>query len=397
MAVNGQNCPFRYNVKNEEIYMNPKETEQIRHYRRTLHQIPEIRLETPQTAAAVKEFLKPAGLEMIDIPEAGSSFAAWLDLGKEETMAFRSDMDALPVFEKTGLPFASKHEGCMHACGHDGHMSALIAFANRLPEIKDDLDCNILLVFQTGEESPGGAEKIVDTGLFEKYNVKEVYGMHLWPALEKGQVALRPNEMMARCSEVDVTFTGKSAHAAKYKEGLDAMKAAARFLNEASAMEQSLDPEIFRLLHFGRMEAGTVRNAVAAHAVLEGTVRAFQDEVFDGLVEGMNQIAETIKNEDGVDVQVVLSSGYPAVLNNERLCQIITENMEDIQVLDLPEMISEDFSFYQKHAPGVFFFLGTGTGIPLHADTFDFDENILVKAADLYERLARKGISPKTE
>lgn len=247
--------------------------------RRTLHQIPEIRLDNPKTAAFLKKELDPAW-QIIPFEASGTSFGAYLDNGKKSTLAFRTDTDALPIAEKTGLPFASTHPGKMHACCHDGHMSAMLLCADRLVKNRESLSNNILLLFQSGEESPGGAKGICESGIFQDKNVRAVFGMHLWPSLPKNQSFFLPGPMMAMVSELDIEITGRSAHAARHQDGLDAMNCAVRLILLFEEIEKEIPEETGRILFMGELQAGSVRNAVAAHASLKGTIRALSEAVF---------------------------------------------------------------------------------------------------------------------
>ena len=352
--------------------------------RRALHRIPELELHLPKTVEYLKNAL--SGLNCRVFAPMDSALCAWFDFGKETAIAFRADMDALPIGEKTGADYASTHPGTMHACGHDGHMAILLELARRLSE-KKDLAHNVLLVFQPGEESPGGAELLCDTGVFEDYQVKAIFGLHLWPGLEAGKVFSRRNELMARSCEVTADVYGRSAHIAKAAEGIDALMAGTEFYRRAVAMEQALPEGIFRLLKFGKFHSGTVRNALSAHTHLEGSLRAFQDDVFDSLAQGLRDIAADVEKEYGGTVKLHMSGGYPAVMNPEDLYDRVTKTLP-VTDLEEPLMTSEDFSWYQRRLPGVFFFLGLGDTPALHADTFDFDETILLKGADFFEKLA---------
>ena len=234
---------------------------QIYNDRHALHRIPELELNLPKTQAYLKEAL--SGLSCRVFSPLGSALCAWFDFGAQEAIAFRADMDALPISEKTEAPYASTHPGCMHACGHDGHMAILLELARRLNG-KKDLKYNVLLIFQPGEESPGGAKGICDTGVLQQYRVKAVFGLHLWPALEKGKVFSRRNELMARASEVTLDIYGKSAHIAKAAEGVDSLMAGAEFYTRAMEMERQIPAGLFRLLKFGKFQSGTARNALSA-------------------------------------------------------------------------------------------------------------------------------------
>lgn len=354
--------------------------------RRALHRIPELDRNLPETTAYLRNALKGLNCRVFS-PMAGA-VCAWFDFGREGAIAFRADADALPIAEKTGAAYASCHEGKMHACGHDGHMAILLELARRLSG-KTEMPHNVLLVFQPAEETTGGARDLCETGLFEEYNVKAIFGLHLWPGLPAGQVLSRKNELMARSCEVDVDITGKSAHIAKAAEGLDAVAAAVEFYRRAVEMEAALPDNVFRLLKFGKMEGGTVRNALAAHARLEGSLRAFQDEIFESLAEGLRQIGRDVEAKTGCQVAIHMNDGYPAVMNPGELYDRAAA-VVDFSELDAPYMTSEDFAWYQRRIPGLFFFLGVGDTPALHTDTFDFDENLLTVGADFFESLAER-------
>lgn len=360
--------------------------EQVTAYRRDLHQIPEIRLDVPETAAYIRKVLQTLPCQLLEpIP---NSVAAFFDHGKKDTIAFRSDMDALPVLEGTGLSFASRYKGRMHACGHDGHMAMLLGFAQRLAEYGQELPHNVMLIFQPGEESPGGAEPICQSGLFETYHIKRIFGFHLWPGLAKHQIATRAGELMACVSELHITIKGKSAHAAKYQSGIDALEAGVEYIHALYQMEKQMPKDVRRLLRIGVFHSGSVLNVVSDETRLEGTIRAFDEKVFAYLCEQVHAIASKLEQQMGVHFDIAISNGYPVVFNDAALLEQAGKVM-DIKLLEEPEMISEDFSHYQKLVPGVFFFLGTGGTIPLHNDHFDFAEDVLLTGMQAYETLSR--------
>ena len=352
--------------------------------RHALHRIPELDKDLPETIAYLRRAL--SGLKCRVFSPMEGSLCAFFDFGRESAIAFRADADALPIAEKTGADYASTHAGRMHACGHDGHMAILLELARRL-QGKQLLPHNVLLVFQPAEETTGGAKDLCETGVFETHQVRAIFGLHLWPGLEAGQVFSRRNELMARSCEVTVDIYGKSAHIAKANEGIDALMAGMEFYRRAVELEASLEPGIFRLLKFGKFHSGTVRNALSAHTHLEGSLRAFQDAVFDGLSQGLDSIAEEVQSQFGCTVNLHRSSGYPAVMNPGDLYDRVARRVSFGQLAE-PCMTAEDFSWYQKYLPGMFFFLGLGDTPALHADTFDFDETILLKGADFFEVLA---------
>ena len=357
---------------------------QIIQDRRALHRIPELGCDLPETLNYVKNAL--AGLKCRVFAPMESALCAYFDFGEEKALAFRADMDALPIQEVSDAAYGSRYPGKMHACGHDGHMAMLLELARRL-DGKEKNPWNVLLVFQPAEETIGGAKLICETGVFEEYRVEAIFGLHLWPGLDQGRVFSRKNELMARASEINVDIYGKSAHIAKAAEGVDAIAAGTEFYRRAMAMEAALPEHIFRLLKFGKFESGSVRNALSAHTHMEGSLRAFQDEIFDDMKEGLYAIGRELEAEFGCRVEIDINSGYPAVMNPADLCDRV-KTVADFTKLDAPYMTAEDFAFYQRELPGMFLFLGTGDSPALHTSNFDFDERVLEKGADFFEALA---------
>ncbi len=368
--------------------------EELTRYRRDLHQIPELDDDLPQTIAYVKRVLAPLACRVIE--PCRSAVCAFFDLGRPETVAIRADMDALPVTEASGVAFASRHAGRMHACGHDGHMAMALAaatwvdrvLAGREPGVApSDLPRNVLVVFQPAEETTGGAQRVCESGIFEEVRATRIFGFHLWPDLPAGVIASRPGALLARSSETTITFHGVSSHIATWREGRDALGAAARFVVGARWLSRRLEQEELCVLRFGRLEAGTVRNAVAAEARAEGSLRVFSDEMFDRARAEIRALAQTAADEEGCTFELTFSEGYPPVVNDEALFARVEAALPELERVGEPLLIAEDFAFYQRRLPGVFLLLGTGTGIPLHADSFAFDERVLLEGHAAYQRL----------
>lgn len=362
--------------------------QQLTAHRRALHRIPELDKNLPRTKDYLLSQLAPLHCRIIE-PE-NCAVLAFFDAGKPDTTAFRSDMDALPIKEKTGLDFCSGHPGQMHACGHDGHMAMLLCLAEYVDAHLTELPRNVLLVFQPAEETTGGARDICRTGVFPALNVRHIFGIHLWPDLPAGVIGTRSGPMMARSSEATVEIIGKSAHIAKWQEGTDALAAAAEFIRRAYDMADSeLPADWYRVFKFGRMQSGTVRNAVSAHTLLEGTLRTFQDEAFDHITHRAAEIGREMEQETGCRFSVRFSEGYPPVYNDPALYDRVSAALgpDGFVPLPVPALIAEDFSFYQQVLPGLFFFLGTGGDQPLHSDRFQFDEAVLEQGVFLYQKL----------
>ena len=348
--------------------------------RRALHRIPELDRRLPETIAYVRSVLTKLRCR-VTTPTEGS-VCAYFDAGKPETVAFRADMDALPVPEQTGLPYASAHPGCMHACGHDGHTAMALALAEYADAHLDDLPRNVLVIFQPAEETTGGAELLCQAGVLDEYRVARIFGLHLWPKLPAGKVFSRPGALMARSNEVTVTVTGKSVHISRHGEGLDALTAGTEFLRRAYAAADSLPPEEPRVLRFGKMISGTARNAVSGSTVLEGTLRTYREETYRFCRNGLLEASRAVAAETGCSVEVIINNGYGAVWNHEALYDAVSAALgaDAPSVLEAPVLAGEDFSAYQQRVPGVFFFLGTGDTPELHAQNFDFDDEAILPA-----------------
>ena len=356
-------------------------------YRRHFHRHPELDDDTFKTAEYIENELKKINC-VIEKPIKGS-VCAFFDCGEKETVAFRGDMDALPVKENTGLEYASEKEGIMHACGHDGHMAMVLTLAWEVDRRRDELKRNVLLVFQPAEETTGGAMRICYTGIFERYNVTRVFGFHLMPGVPKGMIAGRENEMMAKSCEVNVTVTGVSAHIARAEEGADALYAAAEFIHRCyKAFENELSDIEFKLLKFGKIQSGTARNAISASTRIEGSLRCFSEEHSVFLKSFIKDIASKIQKETGTRFEIEYSEGYLPVRNDPKLFKLAEKALGGIEILDRPSMTTEDFSYYQVHAPGVFLFLGVGDTAPLHSDRFNYDEEVLKVGLEAYIKLA---------
>lgn len=363
---------------------------QLTEHRRNLHMIPELDRNLPKTTSYIKEILEKLDCSII---ESGGGICAYFDRGKTTTVAFRSDMDALPITEMNSHSFVSSNNGIMHACGHDGHMAMLLSLAQYVHNTTE-LRCNVMCIFQPAEETTGGAKDICESGIFKKYNITEIYGIHLWPYLEAGKLGSRPGPMMARCAEVNIEVSGVSSHATDPEKGKDALVAACDFIRMVYDDKKHLDAEdnsinASTIICFGKMNSGTVRNAISDSSIIQGTMRALTDERFSKLESIIDNAASYLSESTGCTLKAMRSEGYPPIINDAELYSSAISRLGDIDYTELekPAMISDDFSFYGYCAPSLFFFLGTGTGKPLHSNDFDFDEKILVNGFELYRHL----------
>ena len=241
----------------------------LKNYRRDLHQIPELAFDLYLTSAYVKKELERMGYQTISTAKTG--LIAVKNGKSDEAIAFRSDMDALPVTELTNVSFPSKHDGKMHACGHDGHMSMLLGFAEYVSKLKD-LNKTIVFIFQPAEEGPGGAKVIIEEGIFEKYKISKIFGIHLYPGLDEGLYGLVNGPMMAQNGEFNIHVHGKSAHGAQPHLGSDALLASSHLVTQYhSIISRFLDPLDPAVITVGTSNGGEARNIIAQDIKMTGT------------------------------------------------------------------------------------------------------------------------------
>lgn len=370
--------------------------EELRQIRRDLHKIPELGLKEYKTSAYIREKLEGFGITELETWLETGVVAVIRGKGKKEAVAFRADMDALPVTEQTGCDFTSEHVGCMHACGHDGHVTVLLGFAKYLQEHKDELENDVVLIFQPAEEGPGGAQLLVDAGLFEKHPVRCIIGCHIFPQVPQGKVACRKGAMMARNGEVDVHIYGESAHGAQPQLGHDAVLAAGAVITGLhTILSRNVSPLDSGVLTFGAIHGGEACNIIAKEVKLEGTMRAFSDEAYETMIERVQEVASGIAAGYGCKGEAVFRHMYRVVDNDPKLVELLQEVAGDAYEETPPYMLAEDFSLYLQKVPGMFFFLGSGNEEKgyihsLHSAQFQFDEEILALGVETYAKLLKK-------
>ncbi|HOI84580.1 MAG TPA: M20 family metallopeptidase [Acholeplasmataceae bacterium] len=365
--------------------------EQLIKHRRALHQIPELAFDLPLTSQYVYDELMNMGYQPIKMAKTG-----WVVYKKgliEDAILLRTDMDALPVFEQTGVSFQSKHQGKMHACGHDGHMAMMLGFAKWLSQ-QQDLKKSVVMIFQPAEEGPGGAKVMIEEGLFEKFPIRAVFGIHLYPGLEEGLYGLVDGPMLAQNGEFDLEIQGKSAHGAQPDMGRDAILAAAELiLSYQSIVSRRLSPLDPAVVTVGKISGGEARNIIAQKVLISGTMRAFTDDVYQKMKQEMRRIDQGIEYAYDVIINNTIMDYYPAVTNDHELFnQLISVLPPTSYQIIKPMTVSEDFAFYQQHVPGIFVMLGTknekkGYIHPLHSCYFQFDESVLIKGVELYQTI----------
>ena len=368
--------------------------DRLREHRRALHRIPELGCEERKTQAYLLEHLRALSPDDLR-PFADTGLrAVFRGRGEGRTLAFRADIDALPVQEVAGCAFASEHEGRMHACGHDGHMANLLTFAEWLAAHREELAGDTVLLFQPAEETVGGAERMVLEGALEDPHVDAIYGLHMMPDVPKGKIACCAGPIMAQTSEMDFVLTGQTAHGATPHLGRDAISAMAHLLTLfQTTVARSVDPCAQALLTIGRVEAGTQRNIIADRAVMEGIVRTFSNAVYEGLEARIYDDLRGIEAAFGIKAECHRRVYYPCTDNDPAEFERVRALLGDRFVQATPRMTAEDFSFYQLKVPGVFALCGCMDETyrsPLHAATFGFDETALVPGLALFIGLVRE-------
>ena len=359
--------------------------------RRALHQIPEFGYDLFETRAYVRAELEKTAPDRLEPCDEGLKAVYLAASPRRGAIAFRADMDALRIQEETTHDFPSRHPGYMHACGHDGHMSALLMLARIVGASRAELDRHVVLIFQPAEENQGGARRMLNAGAFADPEVTEVYGMHLMPQVPRGKIGVRPGPLMALVEAVDITVTGQTAHGAQPQNGCDAVVAAAQIITSIqAALSRVIDPMETRLFTVGSLQAGTIANIIADRAELHGTLRAFNDETAERIHEIIRGAMAGADALYGTHSEMTILMKYPAVINHaapvEKLRRLAGERAIDVE----PLAIAEDFSEYLRDAPGAFFFCGYGDDehqMALHSSSFDFDERALLTGVEMFEKL----------
>ncbi|MEG1871053.1 MAG: amidohydrolase [Peptostreptococcaceae bacterium] len=357
---------------------------QLKEHRHKLHEIGEIGRKEFRTSKYIRNYLDKLGVEYRVYLETG---IVGIIKGNNpvKTIAFRSDIDAL-----------STDNGVEHLCGHDGHMSVLLGLVEYLNNNKDSINDNIVFIFQPAEEAPGGAEELIKLGALKDYNVDEIFGLHIYPEIEEGYIGVRDGYFLAQAGEFDIDVVAKSAHGAMPQNGIDAVVVAANIVNSLQTIvSRNISPIDNAVVTIGKMKSGTVRNIIAENARLEGTIRTFSPKTYEIIKKRINEIVSGCEAIYNCKINLEIRNLYPAVNNDKKLHDELIEVVDSEKIVRLdPLMISEDFAYYQKEVPGLFFMLGSkneekGYINGLHNAKFNFDENIFLNALEIYINLLK--------
>jgi len=357
-------------------------------WRRHLHQHPELSFAEHDTTAFLDKTVRSLGIKVLRLPmETG--LLAQLDGPKPgPTVALRTDIDALPVNEQTGLRFASKSAGRMHACGHDMHMATLLGAAALLAEMKKDLTGSVRFIFQPAEEAPpGGALPMIENGAMNE--VSMIFGLHVDPNVATGRIGLRDGVTMASVTDFDVVVQGRGGHAARPHETIDAVVTAAEVVQALQTIvSREIDPMSPAAITLGSIEGGAARNVVADRVTIHGTARALSDKVARELPKRINRTVREVCRARGARGEVTFVAGYPVLENHPVANDILRRNFTALfgknRVVTTPMVLGgEDFARYLQKAPGAQFRLGIrnrriGAVRPWHSPQFVADEEALV-------------------
>jgi len=376
-----------------------RDHELLTEWRRDFHAHPELAFEEERTAALVAERLESFGIE-VDRGLAKTGVVGTLKVGTgNRAIALRADMDALPMQESNDFAHASKTPGKMHGCGHDGHTTMLLGAAKYLAETKN-FDGTIYFIFQPAEEGQGGAEVMVQEGLFEKFPAEAVYGMHNWPGMPVGEFAVSPGPMMASFDVFDLVIRGQGGHGAMPHQGVDSILVATEVVGALQSIaSRNTDPVDALVVSVTQIHGGDAYNVIPDEVRLAGTVRSFREEVRDSVAPAMTRIADGICAAYGATAELSYQKLYPATINSveetEQAAAAAATLVGDdaINHNPVPSMGAEDFAFMLREKPGSYVWVGNGAGeggCMLHNPGYDFNDEIIPLGASYWATLAEQ-------
>jgi amidohydrolase len=370
--------------------------DEVSQWRRDIHEHPEVLYEVHRTAAIVADKLKAFGCDEV-VPGIGKTGVVGIIKGRSgasgKVIGMRADMDALPMTEMTGLPYASKTPGKMHACGHDGHTAMLLGAAKYLCETRN-FDGTAVVIFQPAEEGGAGGKAMVDDGLMERWRIQEVYGMHNMPGIPIGQFALRPGPLLAASDGIRIEITGKGGHAARPHQCIDPVLVGSHIVTALhSIVSRNLDPLDAGVISICMFHAGEALNVIPQTAVLQGTARSLTPQVRDLMERRIVEVAETTAQLHGAVAAASYERKYPVTNNHARQTEFAAGVAAQVAGLDkvnsnvAPVMGGEDFSFMLEARPGAFIFIGNGNTAGVHHPRYDFNDEAIPAGISYWARL----------
>jgi hippurate hydrolase len=365
-------------------------------WRRHLHMHPELAYEEVETAAFVAERLRAFGVDEVHEGIGKTGVVAVIRAGSSDRrIGLRADMDALPIQEATGVAHASTRPGKMHACGHDGHTTMLLGAARYLAETRN-FDGTVYLVFQPAEEGRAGAKAMMEDGLFHRFPVADIYGLHNWPTMPIGTFAMCEGPAMAASDEFRIALRGRGCHAAMPHMGLDPVTVAAQIvIGLQTVISRETDPLDNAVLSVTQIHAGHTFNVVPEEASLVGTVRTFKAATRDRIERRMGEVATGIAGSFGLDAQLAYRRGYPPTVNHVREAAIGAEvaalvvGADKVDRKPTPVMGAEDFAYMLEAVPGSYIWMGSGNdeAALLHSPHYDFNDEALPLGVSYWAKL----------
>jgi amidohydrolase len=365
-------------------------------WRRDIHSHPELAFEEFRTAKVVIKKLEEFGIEVQSEMAVTGVVGTLKGNGSGPSIAIRADMDALALNEETGLDYASKYEGKMHACGHDGHTAMLLGAARYLSETRK-FSGTVHFIFQPAEEGAGGAKVMIDEGLFQKYPVDAVFGLHNWPGLPLGQFAVMEGPIMAAADFFEITVIGNGGHGAMPHLGTDSIVCSSQIVTALQTIiSRNIDPLLSGVITVTKIHGGDANNVIPEKVVLSGTTRAFQESVRDQLEARLTEIAHNVATANGCSANVSYKRNYPATINSPSETNVAAKvaglvvGSENVRRDLSPCMGSEDFAFMLQEKPGCYIWMGNGHGEGgcfLHNPGYDFNDEALTIGASYWASL----------
>ncbi len=373
-----------------------KYRQEIVDFRRDLHQIPESAYTEEKTSEYVADCLNHLGLDTKTGIARYGVVGTQNNAGIGKTLMLRSELDALPILEETGVPFASTHPGTMHACGHDGHMAMVLGAATVLSKLDQELTGQIKFIFQPAEEGPGGAKPMIDEGVMDAPKVDYSLGCHLWPAIDEGIVGVKSGPLMAAMDRFDLTIIGQGGHGAMPHLCVDALEVGTQVVNALQrVVSRQIDPLSPAVVTVGQFNAGTSFNIIPGEVQMSGTTRTFDPVIWESWQDRLEIIIKGVCSAMGASYNFDYQPGYPVTVNDDWMAGQVKMFAQaavgpDNVIISEPTMGGEDMSYFLERSKGCFFFLGVGREgcAPLHNSSFDFNEDVLLTGVEIYCRAA---------
>ncbi len=360
-----------------------------------LHKHPELSYEEVETTKRLRAVLNEAGIKILDLP-LKTGLVAEIGAGKP-VVALRTDIDGLPVHEKTGLPYASEEEGKMHACGHDFHMSMAVGAAFLLKEREAEIDGAVRIIFQPAEEAPGGALDVMKTGILD--DVRAIFGLHVVPFVKEGTLGIKEGAITASVDRFEIAFHGRGTHAAEPERGLDPIPALSSFVMTAQTIiSRNISPFSSAVVSVTHIEAGTTWNVIPETAYLEGTTRTLSAKDRALVKKRIYALADSIEKSHGVKTEITWHAGPPATNNTAHWTAVARSIAEEMRVpVEIPSgwMAGEDFAYYQEKLPGLFVLASTGPSAANHNPKFQVNPKTILPTAKYMAKLVEKALKEK--